>query len=525
MAESAPQSLGEIARLQGRLNPQRTAFVFEGRSTTFADFDVRVDRVANGLSAAGVTKGSRVAYLGKNSDHYFELFFGAARIGAVIAPVNWRLAPPEAVFVLNDCRAEALFVGADCLALARSVVRDTPSLRLVVAMDGSDGDWPGYEAWRDANPATDPGVEVGLDDVAIQLYTSGTTGRPKGVMVRNSGLFGPPRPPGVEAPGWNSWGADEVILISMPNFHIGGTGWGFGTMLNGAKGVVTREFDPNHVLELIQRERITKIFLVPAAMQAVVRHPRAREIDYSSLRYVLYGAAPIPLELLRECMDVLKCGFVQMYGMTESTGAICVLPPEDHDPQGNERMRSAGKALAGVELEIADEDGRRLPPREVGEILIRSSKNMAGYWNQPEATKKTIDADGWLHTGDAGFLDEDGYLYIRDRLHDMIISGGENIYSAEVENAIFGHPAVADVAVIGVPDPKWGEAVRAIVVAKPGAERDPESILAWARERIASYKVPKAVDFIDELPRNPSGKILHRQLREHYWKGKERRVN
>jgi len=198
-----------------------------------------------------------------------------------------------------------------------------------------------------------------------------------------------------------------------------------------------------------------------------------------------------------------------MYGMTETTGAVVVLTPEDHDPKGNDRMRSAGRALPGVELAIIDEAGSRLPPRRVGEILIRSAKNMAGYWNQPEATTRTIDREGWLHTGDAGYLDEEGYLYIHDRLQDMIISGGENIYSAEVENAIFGHPDVADVAVIGVPDPKWGEAVRAIIVRKPGAEPDPEAIIAWARERIASYKVPKAVDFVEELPRNPSGKILH----------------
>jgi acyl-CoA synthetase (AMP-forming)/AMP-acid ligase II len=224
-------------------------------------------------------------------------------------------------------------------------------------------------------------------------------------------------------------------------------------------------------------------------------------------------------------MDVFGCGFVQMYGMTETTGTIVALPPEDHDPAGNERMRSAGKPLPGVEVAILDEAGNPLPPRAVGEIATRSIANMAGYWNMPEATAKTIDPQGWLRTGDAGYMDEDGYVYIHDRVKDMIITGGENVYPAEVENAIFGHPDVADVAVIGVPDEKWGEAVKACVVLKAGRHPKPEDIIAWARARIAGYKTPKSVDFIEALPRNSSGKILRRELREPYWAGKERRVN
>jgi long-chain acyl-CoA synthetase len=296
-------------------------------------------------------------------------------------------------------------------------------------------------------------------------------------------------------------------------------------LYNGAKGVVAREFDPSRVLDFIERDRISKMFMVPAAMQIVVRQPRAREVDFSCLKFLLYGASPIPLDLLKECMEVFGCGFVQMYGMTETCGTIVALPPEDHDPQGNARMRSAGKPLPGVEIAILGDDGAPLPPLEVGEIATRSAANMTGYWNLPEATANTIDAEGWLRTGDAGYLDEDGYVYIHDRVKDMIITGGENVYPAEVENAIFGHPAVADVAVIGVPDPQWGEAVKAVVVARPGAEATPAEIIAWARERIAGFKTPKSVDFIEALPRNPSGKILRRELREPYWAGVGRRVN
>jgi fatty-acyl-CoA synthase len=264
--------------------------------------------------------------------------------------------------------------------------------------------------------------------------------------------------------------------------------------------------------------------MVPAAMQFVVRQSRARHMDFSKLRYMMYGASPIPAALLKECIEVFKCGFVQMYGMTETTGTIVALAPEDH-VIGSEKMRSAGKALAGVELAILDPDGKPLPAREVGEIATRSGSNMIGYWNLPEATAKTIDGDNWLRTGDAGYLDEEGYLYIHDRIKDMIISGGENIYPAEVESALCDHPDIAEVAVIGIPDDNWGEAVKAMVVVKPGKELTAHDIIAFAHERIARFKTPRSIEFLEALPRNGSGKILRRQLREPYWKGKDRQVN
>jgi long-chain acyl-CoA synthetase len=265
--------------------------------------------------------------------------------------------------------------------------------------------------------------------------------------------------------------------------------------------------------------------MVPAALQIVVRQPRSREIDFGRLRYILYGASPIPVDLLRECMEVFGCGFCQQYGMTETSGTIVYLPPEDHDPNGNKRMRAAGLPMPGVELKIVDAQGATLPAHEVGEVMTRSSGNMAGYWRLPDASAATVDPEGWLRTGDAGYLDEDGYLYIHDRVKDLIISGAENIYPAEVENAIYGHPGVAEVAVIGVPDPKWGEAVKAVIVLKPGAAADVADILAFARSRIAAFKIPKSIDFVDALPRNAAGKVMRRQLKEPYWAGRERKVN
>ncbi len=519
-------TVGDIARYHARERGQDVAFSFEGRETTFSAFDAETSRVANALLAEGLKTGDHIAYLGKNSDHYFELFVGAAKMGAVPTPIGWRLAPPEIGYIVEDCAAPLLFVGPEVMEQARAAIAPLAKKPKLIAMeaDGAEGA-PVFEAWRDAASDQDPGVAVTTGDVAVQLYTSGTTGRPKGVMLTHDNLLAGRKDSALAQMDWNTWGPDDVSLVAMPVAHIGGTGWGLVGLLNGAKGVVAREFDPFKVLDYIEHDRISKMFMVPAALQIVVRQPRAREVDYSRLKYILYGASPIPLDLLRECIEVFGCGFCQQYGMTETTGTVVYLPPEDHDPAGTPRMRAAGIPLPGVEIKVVDEAGAALPPNAVGEVAVRSKMNMAGYWRQEDATRKTIDAEGWLRTGDAGYLDADGYLYIHDRVKDMIITGAENVYPAEVESAIYGHPAVAEVAVIGVPDERWGEAVKAMVVLKPGAEENPADIIAFARSRIAGFKAPKSIDFIPALPRNASGKILRRELREPFWAGRERKVN
>ncbi len=519
-------TLGDIARHHARTRPDAVALTFEGRETTFAQFDRLTNRVANALVAEGLKPGQRIAYVGKNSDHYFELLIGAAKVGVVMTPIGWRLAPPEVAYIVEDSKAPIVFVGPEVIGLSEAVAEHLSQRPMVVAMEAAGaGAQPLYESWRDAAPDTDPGIAITGRDVAVQLYTSGTTGKPKGAMLTHANILSGRRAAAEAKMAWNEWGPDDVSLVAMPVSHIGGTGWGIVGLYNGAKGVVAREFDPFKVLDFIEQDRISKMFMVPAAMQIVVRQPRARAVDYSRLKYILYGASPIPLDLLRECMEVFGCGFCQQYGMTETCGTIVYLPPEDHDPAGNPRMRAAGLPMPGVELKIIDEQGRTLPPNTVGEVATRSVANMAGYWNLEDATRATVGEDGWLRTGDAGYLDEDGYLFIHDRVKDMIISGAENIYPAEVESAVYGHPAVAEVAVIGVPDEKWGEAVKAVVALKPGLSATPDEIIAFARSRIAAFKAPKSVDFIDALPRNASGKILRRELREPYWAGRERRVN
>jgi acyl-CoA synthetase (AMP-forming)/AMP-acid ligase II len=518
-------TLAEMVRDRAKNRGDAIAFEFEGRATTFAEFNIKTNRVANGLKALGVKPHERIAYLGKNSDLYFELLLGAIKANVVMAPVNWRLAGPEVAFIVEDCKAALLFVGPEFIALVHDIKDKLPSVRAVITTEGGAPEWRDFVAWRDAQSADHPDVAISPKDIAIQLYTSGTTGKPKGAMLSHANFFNLVRT-GSEAdkPDWNKWTGDDVSLVAMPVFHIGGSGWGIMGLYHGAKGVIAREFDPTRVLDFFEQAGITKLFMVPAAMQFVVRQPRARSVDFSRLKYMLYGASPIPAALLKECIEVFKCGFVQMYGMTETTGTIVALPPEDH-VEGSERMRSAGKALPGVELAILDPDGKPLPPGEVGEIATRSGSNMAGYWNLPEATASTLRKDGWLRTGDAGTMDKDGYLYIHDRIKDMIISGGENIYPAEVESGLCDHPDIAEAAVIGIPDDKWGEAVKAIVVMKPGKTASAADIINFTRERIAGYKTPRSVDFIEALPRNPSGKILRRHLRDPYWAGKDRQVN
>jgi acyl-CoA synthetase (AMP-forming)/AMP-acid ligase II len=508
------ETLDNILRRQARERGDRIALRCGDETVTYAELDLRACRIANGLRAAGVMPGDRVCWLGKNSLSYFQYLAGSVKAGAVMVPVNWRLAPPEVAYIVGDARAKFLIAEPEFESTARAAGGPEP---LLAAVGGAPSP---FSAWRDAQSGTDPQVHHEWTGGVLQMYTSGTTGRPKGAVLTHRSLFGlraAMKP--AETPAWYPWHATDVSLIAMPVAHVSGTCWGIWTLQHGATGVITREFDPHAVLGLLVEHRINRLMMVPTALQIAVRHPKARETDFSFLKYICYGGAPMPVALLSECMEVFGCGFVQMYGMTETSGTIVALEPQDHDPSRPELLRSVGRALPGVELRIVDDAGRPLPPGETGEISTRSLCNMAHYFNRPEATAETIDADGWLRTGDAGYLDAQGYLFLRDRVKDMIITGGENVYPAEVENAIFGHPDVAEVAVIGVPDPKWGEAVKAVVVPKPGAPEDAASIIAWARERIAAYKAPKSVDFVAALPRNATGKVLRRELRARHRQG------
>jgi acyl-CoA synthetase (AMP-forming)/AMP-acid ligase II len=522
----AMPTLGDITRYHARVRPERPAMTFEGRTIRWAELDAGASRVANALRDAGCKPGDRVAYLGKGTDEFFELMFGIAQAGAVIAPIQWRLAAPEVEQILSDARPKLLFIGNEQIEKVDQLCVGGYPRECVIAMEDGGAGLRRYEDWRDLHSAEGTGSVVDPSSVALQLYTSGTTGLPKGVMLSHRNILSGRREAQRERMEWNEWLEDDVNLVALPVGHIGGVGWAIVGFLNGAHTIVQREFVPAQVLEAIERQRVSKMFVVPTALHMLLLQPRVREIDYSRMRHILYGASPIALDLLREATEVFGCGFCQQYGMTETCGTIVYLPPEDHDPAGNKRMRGAGIPMPGVEIRVVDAITRApLPPGQIGEVETRSIANMVGYWNRTDATKETINAEGWLRTGDAGYLDEDGYLYIQDRFKDMICSGAENVYPAEVENVLYGHPAVQEVAVIGVPDEKWGEAVKAMVVLKPGAKADAEAIIEFARARLAGFKAPKSVEFVGALPRGPSGKVLRRLLREKYWVGRERRVN
>jgi acyl-CoA synthetase (AMP-forming)/AMP-acid ligase II len=512
--------LADIVRIHDARQPDTAAIVYEGRATTYGALDRAASQAANALIAEGVRPQARVAHLDKSSDVFFELMFGVAKANAVMVSVNWRLAPPEVLHIVNDSEAEILFVGEEFFPVIESIRGDLKTVRKIVTLGGRHVAWEAFPAWRDRQPARDPMLPVKPTDTAVQFYTSGTTGLPKGAELINANFA-------FMMPVWTEeWllkpGASS--LVCLPMFHIGGAGWGIAGLFAGATNYVVREFVPAQILELIQRERLQVLLLVPAMILFLLQAPQIRETDLSSLRLIVYGAAPIPAELLKQAMEVFPCGFQQVYGLTETTGAITLLPPHDHDPSDAKKLLSCGYAQKGTRLRIVGEDGKDLPAGEVGEIAVSSPQVMGSYWKLPEATHRAIQGE-WFFTGDAGYLDEKGYLYIYDRVKDMIVSGGENIYPAEVESALFGHPAVADVAVIGVPDERWGEAVKAVVVKKANANVSPGELIGWARERIAGYKLPKSIDFVETLPRNPTGKILKRELRKAYWGNRERQVN
>ena len=512
--------LADISRQQAKLRGNAVALHFQGRDTTYATLDKHTSQIANGLIALGQKPGARIGYMGMNSDTYFEVLLGSFKANGVLVGVNWRLAGPEVVYVLNDAGCEVMFVGAEFVPMIEAIKKECPRLKHLIAVDGGHATWPAYATWRDGQSDKDPHLPIKADDDAIQLYTSGTTGHPKGVQLTNGNYLAFFQA-GMEAK-WSDFEPGEANLIAMPNFHVAGTNMGLTTLAQGSLGVVMKTVVPDEIFNLVEKFHIKNMFLVPAVILMLTQHPRIKTTDMSSVKAMFYGASPIAEETLKTAQSLLKgCGFTQLYGLTETVGAGTALQPVDHAGQ---LLRSCGKAYPGLDIKVFDGDGHEVKTGEVGEIVMRGGVLMKGYWNKPEATAKAI-KNGWFYTGDAGFYDKDGYLYIHDRVKDMIVSGGENIYPAEVENAVFGHPAIADVAVIGVPDDKWGEAVKAIVVLKPGAKATPEDIIAYTRARIAGYKLPKSVDFVEALPRNPSGKILRRELREPYWAGRARRVN
>jgi len=499
-------SLADIIRRHAADTPNAPALTFEGVTWSFAQLHALSSQSANALSAEGVRPGDRVAVLTRNQAEFYELIFACSKIGAILVGLNWRLAPPEIAAIMADATPTVVIVGPTEQSMLNEASRQGPGLRRIIRLGDE------YDAWRAASSASDPGHAGQPEDVTLLLYTSGTTGLPKGVMLTNSGMSFTLR---LGAESWGM-GRDSVNLVAMPMFHIGGSGYGMSTMAVGGHTVLMREVNTAQAIANIETYRVTHTFFVPAVVQALLETPGVAQADLSSLQLLMYGASPIGDVLLNRALAVLRCRFMQAYGMTETSGTIVVLVPADHDPGGARAglLRSCGRAMPWVELRIIDPTTHEdVATGAVGEIWVRSGMVMRGYWNKPEATAETIMPGGWLRTGDAAYQDAQGYVYLFDRFKDMIISGGENIYPAEVENALSGHPAVQEVAVIGVPHVRWGETPKAVVVLRPGHQPEAQELIAYARENLAHYKCPTALVFAETLPRNASGKLLKRELR------------
>ncbi|MGZ8253921.1 MAG: long-chain-fatty-acid--CoA ligase [Burkholderiaceae bacterium] len=499
--------------------PDAIAITFGGANRTWAELAHRVRRAAAALRAEGLAPGDRVAVLDLNHPSCLELTLACAQIGTANAVVNFRLAPPEIAYVINDAKARLLFVGPEFAGAVEKLRDQLPTVERVIRVGGADDE---YEAWLAAHEPDARAHPVAPGDCFVQLYTSGTTGFPKGSMLTHRGMLAHSH--NVSAS--QDFGPDSRAQVAMPLFHVGGTSYSLMAITSGARIFMMRTPDPAAALAMLEAEKITHTFFVPALLAVMNQIPGAADRDYSALKALSYGASPMPLPVMRASLKLFPGVMQQVYGMTEQSGVVSILGPQDHaDPAVAHRLVSAGKAIPGVEVEIRDPaTGAPVATGERGEIWVRSDQVMGGYWGKPEATAATITPDGWLRSGDGGYMDADGYLYITDRIKDMIISGGENIYPAEIERVLAEHPQVQDVAVIGVPDERWGEVPKAVVVAAPGATVDTEQLLAWCRERLASFKCPKSVDVVAELPRNPTGKILKKDLRKPYWEGRERQV-
>ena len=482
--------LGSWTARRASMSPHRVALVHGDELITYTGLADHAARAAHALRGLGVRRGDRVAYLGPNHPAFLELLFGTAQLGAIFVPLNTRLAAPELSYILADCGADVLLhAGGPALPVRRAISLDTDFRDLLSRVDPAPLDEP-----------------VSLDETALLMYTSGTTGRPKGVQLTHGNLT------------WNTVNllidldlrADEVTLVSAPMFHVAALNQTvLPTFLKGGRSLLVDSFDPVRALELIARHGVTFMFGVPTMFARLADTPGWADADLSTVRNMIVGGAPVPTSLI-EAYRQRGLTFLEGYGLTETSPGALFLRADDAATHAG----SAGTPVFFADVQLSDATGGRPPPGEYGEVIVHGPNVMAGYWNRPEDTAAVLSPDGWLRSGDLAVTDEDGYFYIRDRLKDMFISGGENVYPAEVEEALYAHPAVAECAVIGVPDARWGEVGRAFVVLRPGARATPEELLLALDGRLARFKIPKSVALVETLPRTGSGKVLKSQLRE-----------
>jgi acyl-CoA synthetase (AMP-forming)/AMP-acid ligase II len=503
--------------------PDKTAIVFEDKRYTFSQLTERVNRLANGLLKLGVKKGDRVAFLQVNCNQCVETYFAVAKTGAIYLPLNFRAKEKELTYMLNSAEAETLIVGERYIPLVNSIRPELKSLKNLISIENKHDDMLYYEDIISSSPADEVITEIDEDDTTMLMYTAGTTGFPKGVMLAHNSfsvyVLENVTPPDPEA--------DERNILTVPLYHVAGIQAMMAAIYGGRTLVMERQFEAKEWMELVEKEKANRAMMVPTMLKQLMDHPDFSKHDLSSLKVITYGAAPMPIPVIKQALEVFPgVSFINAFGQTETASTITALNPEDHILTGTEeekekklkRLASIGKPMSDVEMKVIDEEGKKLGPNEVGEILARGPRVMSGYWKDEEKTAKTIDKDGWVHTGDVGYVDEDGYYFLSGRSSDMIIRAGENISPEELENVIREHPKVEDVAVIGVPDETWGEEPRAVVIPKKGEKPTEEEIMEYCRQNLASFKRPRSVVFADDLPRNPMGKLVKREIREKYGK-------
>jgi acyl-CoA synthetase (AMP-forming)/AMP-acid ligase II len=503
-----------------RATPDNEAFSYLGRTWTWAQWEDRVRRLAGALSSLGIGRGDVVSFLDKNHPACVELTLAASSLGAANAIINFRLAGAEVDYAVNDAGAKVLLVGSELMPLVEQIRDRLTTVEHVIEVTPEGGDGDEYEALLAGAEPRPRSAEVDPEDVCLVMYSSGTTGHPKGVALTQANMIAH------TLNAHEGWGFDDgdKNMVSMPLFHVGGSSYVLFGIHDGVPSVMTRDPDGASLAGAIM-QGANRTFLVPAVLAQVLQSGDDAVRLFGNLKTYCYGAAPMPLPLLRAAIKAWPdTDFIQVYGLTELCGVITHLMPDAHRDEAHpERLVSAGQCIPGAEVRVVDPESLEdLPTGQHGELWFRTPQLMKGYLNRPDATSEVITDDGWFRTGDMGKVDDAGFVYVEDRLKDMIISGGENIYSPEIERVLAEHPAVMEVAIIGVPDEKWGETVKAVVALKPGTEATEQELIAWCRDQLAGFKCPKSVDVLEALPRNPTGKILKRDLRRPYWEGHDR---
>ena len=509
-----------------RVRPDVAFLEQDGEVLTYAQAESRANRWANALIAAGLGVGDRIAYLSTNDIDMGVMLMACAKAGVAPVMLNYRLAPREMAWILQDAEPRLIFArGAAYQAVIAAILPDLPGIEACISVGGDHREgWQPLNAFLTDSVDSAPGLPLDSDAMLYLLYTSGTTGQPKGIMISHLNVIAHVEQSMCASIAGRAPGARA--LVATPLYHAAGVLRIMTAAINGGTVVLMEHFDAAQFLHLLGTQRINTVNMVPAIVQTLMEMPQIAQMRFPDLQVIYYGAAPIGESVLRRALDTFECPLIQGYGLSESTGGIAYLNEVDHQKAlagRPELLRSTGRAVVLAELRVVDSDGQPVPPGTVGELCIRGPNVMKGYWRNPEKTAEAI-RDGWLHSGDAAYLDAEGYVFLQDRIKDMIVSGGTNLYPNEIESALLEHPALLDVAVIGVPDAKWGEVPLAVCVTRDGAAIADEALIAFCRERLGGYKIPRQYRFVTELPRNASGKILKRELRAPFWAGQSRSI-